>query len=209
MYYPHTSLLFKQDSKEANKFLKNLLKNQVVTTTEYMWKNSTYKGSKPYYYKHGTKIRKIKTCKRYAEMYNGISNTISSNIYFVDKVININEEKNITKKILDFIAEKISQGKIIDYKQLKEKFKHIDDEIMEIVSAHNDSLVKGNSSDSDYSYKDLIAKYEECKEELLKHKKLIEKLEEKNSRLTDMNNQLKSDNDKLSEEREQIKRILK
>ena len=66
------------------------------------------------------KIGKLMMCKRYTEMYNGVTDTISSNIFYVEKVLNLNEEKRINSEILIELTDKIKNKKIIDYSKLKE-----------------------------------------------------------------------------------------
>lgn len=213
-YHPHTSLAFEEHSPEADAFLKRLFNNQTATTIEMMRKSvfqddgTIYK--QPYFYYHRDKITKLKTCKRYAETYNGVVNTISSNIYYVDKVINLNDEKKIYTDILLEIAKKITERRIIDIHSLQAKYGDTDKSIQEIVSAYNDSLVNKNKSnvEESYSYKDLIEKYESCKAELDKVNNLIEKANKSNELLRSQNQLLRKENGEYKTEREQIQKIL-
>ena len=213
-YYPHTSLLLERDSKESDEFLKRLMNNQIITIVEIMKKNTFnddgYIDRKFYYYNNLDKLSKLRTCKRYADFYKGVPCTISSNIFYVDKVINLNEEKRAFDEILTEIATKIEQRKMIDLHYLKSKYEIIDNSILEIVSAHNDSLVgnKNANSDNEYSYKDLICEYEAAKKEVARLNSLIEKADLQTKKLVEENAELKEKNEKLNEEREQIKKIL-
>lgn len=211
-YFPHTSLLFKEDSLEADKFLTRLLKNQETTIIETMKKNTITNyydiDRKTYYYNHREKVNKLRACKRYSEMYNASSNTINSNLYFVEKVINANEDNYSFNEILQEVSSKIKDKKMIDISQLKAKYNYMDDNIVSIVSAHNDSLVKTSSSDN-FSYKDLITSLENCKKELEDKNALILKLEDKNNKLTAYNDSLKLENKEYQEREEQIVKILK
>ena len=212
-YYPHTSLLFERDSQESDYFLKRLMTNQTITVIEIMKKNilndDGYIDKKSYYYHNSEKQSKLRGCKRYADFYKGVPCTISSNIFYVDKVVNLNEEKRYLSEALAEIAVKIEHGKMIDLNYLRSKYEVVDNSILELVSAHNDSLINGNNtSDNEYSYKDLISEYESAKAEIARLNLLIEKLSEKEKRLTEENCGLKDENKKLNEEREQIIKIL-
>ena len=210
-YYPHTSLLFKKDTAEADKFLKRLFKNQVATTVETMKKNLITHDygvdRKVFYYNHRDKISKLRSCKRYAEMYGGIPNTINSNIYFIDKTINANEDNYSFKEIMEEISKKISDKKMIDVHQLEAKYDYMDDTIINIVSAHNDSLVK-KSEGNDFSYKDIITELEECKKELERKNSFIEKIEDENNQIKAENELLRLENESLNKDQEQVIKIL-
>lgn len=212
-YYPHTSLLFEEYSNETDVFLKRLINNQTVTVVEKLRKNTINENGeidkKLYYYSNYDKLSKLRSCKRYAETYNGTASTIYSNIFFVDKVINLNDEKKTITEALIEIAEKIKDKKVIDINTLKAKHEYSDKAITEIVSAHNDSLVNSNNNNAEeYSYKELIKKYEEAKKEAIKLDDLTKKLEEKNQTLTEELAIIKQEKKELIEEREQIKNIL-
>ncbi len=210
MYYPRTSRMIKNDTIDSNTFLNRLFNNQSATIVE-MLKKHKFDDSgniikQRFFYNNRNKIGKLMMCKRYTEMYNGVTDTISSNIFYVEKVLNLNEEKRINSEILIELTDKIKNKKIIDYSKLKEKYETIDDSIISLVGAYNDSLVEDNTSN--YSYQDLITKYEECKERLLKQEQLITTINKKNQSLTERLNEVTEENNELKTEREQIKKIL-
>ena len=211
-YNPHTNLLFEQYTEESNNFLKRLCNNQTLTIVDRMKKNRLNEDDtidrQNFYYKNYDKLNRLKNCKRYAETYNGVVDTVNSNLFYVEKVINLNEEKRNTSDILTEISTKIRNKKIIDLHTLKAKYDYVDDSIIEIVSAHNDSLINSTESDEEYSYKDIIEKYEQCKTEVIKLNNLIEKTDENTRKLTEENTKLKQENQTLNDEREQIKKIL-
>ena len=172
--------------------------------------NGTIDKTTHYYYNY-EKLDKLRNCKRYAETYNGVPNTIVSNIFFVDKVVNLNEEKRNATSMLKEIAQKIEKSKIIDIHNFKANYEHVPDGILDVVSSHNDSLVNNSNStnEKEYSYRDIIKQYEDCKKEVEKLTKLLEKADERTRQLVGKNEALEKENQKYIEEREKIKGILK
>ena len=155
-------------------------------------------------------VENIKVNKLPSKTWYWLGVNDSSLAWDKENTVNLNEEKRAFTDILTEIALKIKQGEMIDLHYLKSKYEFVDDSILELVSAHNDSLVGGkvSASDSEYSYKDLITKYEDTKKELVRLNGLIEKTDEQTKKLVEENNNLKQENEKLNEEREQIKNIL-
>lgn len=221
-YYPTTNLSFEQYSEEYNKFLRRLFTNQTTTIVETMRKNTLvdfgHVEKQTYYYQNHDKVSFLRNCRRYAETYGASSNTISSNIFYVEKVMNLNEEKGIIAEIVNTIAEKITNNKMIDVRQLQNKFDYpINNFILNLISAYNDSLVikrnndKDDNNDNDnleYSYKEIIEDYNNCKKELERIESLKNKLEGQNKKLQEQLSSLKNENSTLQDEREQIKKIL-
>ncbi|MBQ6547104.1 MAG: hypothetical protein IJL74_03800 [Bacilli bacterium] len=215
-YYPHTNLLFEQYSPETDEFLKRLCANQTLTMIEIMRRSKLTEDGNinkttHYYYNHD-KLAKLRSCKRYAEMYNGVPNTIVTSIFFVEKVTNLNEEKRNTTSMLEEIAKKIEKRKIIDMHNFTANYDSTPDGILDVVSAHNDSLVNSktnNNSEEEYSYRDIIEQYEECKKEIERLNHLLEKADEKTRQLVGKNETLEKENKGYEEKIEQIKGILK
>lgn len=212
IYYPNTSRLMKANTKESEEFLKRLIENQMITTIEIMYKktidNNKETTSTPYYYHHQEKLNKIAACKEYAETYNGIANTITSNLYYIDKVININIDNRTNSRMYEEIAETIIKKKMIDVLDLKNRYEYIDESILNIVSSYNDSLMSNTSNDSTYSYKAIITELENLKLELEKRKTLLEKVEDENNKLKAQIELLKLENQYLNQNQEEAIKVL-
>ncbi len=216
-YYPHTNLLFDQYSAEADNFLKTLCGNQTLTMIEIMRRsrineNGSIDKTTHYYYNYD-KLAKLRNCKRYAETYHGAPNTIVTSIFFVDKVVNLNEEKRNVTSMLKEIAQRIENKKMIDIHNFKASYDDVPNGIIDVVSSHNDSLVNSDKStaeeEKEYSYREIIEQYEELKKEVERLNHLLERADEKTKQLVGKNEELEKENQKYIEEREQIKGILK
>ena len=221
-YYPTTSLSFEQYSEQYNKFFRRLFTNQTTTIVETMRKNTIvdygHVEKQSYYYQNHDRVSFLRNCRRYAETYGASANTISSNIFYVEKVMNLNEEKRIIAEVINTISDKITNNKMIDIRQLQNNYDYpINDFILNLISAHNDSLIakrnndKNDINDNDsnlYSYKEIIEDYNKCKNELERIEHLKINLEEQNQKLTEQLSSVKDENRELKDEREQIKNIL-
>lgn len=211
IYYPNTSRLMKANTQESDEFLKRLFENQMITIIDIMYKkimgDNLEADSKAYYYHHQEKLNKLKTCKQYAEMYDGIPSTINSNIYYVDKIININSDNFTSINIFKEIADLISKNESIDILALKEKYEYVDDTILNIVSAYNKSLVSDKNNDS-HSYQSTIAELESLKHELIKRESLFKKIEDENNKLKARNKLLEIENKSLNNNQEEVIKIL-
>ena len=223
-YNPITSLSFEQYSDEYNHFLKRLLTNQTLTIVDTM-KRKTYTDysqyeKQTYYYQNHDKISFLRNSKRYAETHNATVDTINSNIFYVEKVMSLNDEKRLISEVINNISEKIESGKIVDARQLQNNYDYpINDFILSLISAHNDSLIKrkkdnkdnddiNNDNNLEYSYKEIIEDYNKCKQELERIENLKVRLEEQNQKLVEQLSSVKDENKELKDEREQIKKIL-
>lgn len=221
-YYPITSLSFEQYSDEYNSFLRRLFTNQSTTIVDTMKRNIFVEyghvEKKPYYYQNHDKVNFLRNCRRYADLYGATADTISSNIFYVEKVMNLNEEKRTYAEIGDIMFEKMQNGKMIDMRQLQNNYDYpIPEYLVNLISAHNDSLVNkrnndnddiNNDNNSEYSYKEIIEDYNKCKCDLERIENLKIRLEEQNQKLIEQLSSIKEENKELKEEREQIKKIL-
>ena len=212
LYFPHTNLQFKIHTEETEKFLNRLLTNQTLTSITTLRKNIINENNqlikKVLYYNSHDKLQKLKTIKRYADMYNGSCDTREEAIFNIDKVSNLFETKENISQILDEISIKIKNKKMIDSNNLEQKYNYMDEHILNIISSHNDSLVTKNDENNEYSYKEIIEGFNNCKNDLLQKENLINKLNEKIKSLTEENESLKEENKNYKQDQEDIQKIL-
>ena len=105
------------------------------------------------------------------------------------------------------IAKLIASNKPVDILKLRSKYEYMDDAMLSIVSAHNDSLTSKND-DQEHSYKDLITELENLKKQLGKQETLISKIEDENNKLKAKNELLQAENEELNTIQEQAIKIL-
>ena len=211
VYNPITSRSYEKNSAETNEFLTRLLENQTVTIPIYMKKNViSYNydfSSKPFFYNKTQKGTKLRTIKRYADMYGATCDTIADHIYHLDKVVNIEDSETSIVDFINYICNKINQKRVIDMRSVESKFGTVTEEMLNLMSAAND-LISNTDSNSSDSYKSLITSCNTLKEQVIEKDSLIKTLKEKNNSLSVENEVLKEENEEYKKDSEEIFKIL-
>lgn len=214
LYQPLTNMQFEEHSVEYRKFFNQLLKGQTITIAQTLFKNvideNNNLNTNKYFYDTNQRISKIKTIKRYAEDYGASINVSDDCVYYIEKVQNLYDEKSKIIDILSEINKKISTNSFINAIELENKYGNIQNFLLDLIGAHNDSLSnKDNSKDNNESYTELITSLKTTKEELEKKDKLIKKLDDNNQELIDRNQILEEENINLKDKVEKIRTIIK
>ena len=217
LYQPITNLEFDKYSEEYDKFLKQLLPHQSLTCVRILNKNSINPDGtierKKFYYNTKDKITKIKKLDRYAENYNCHVTTNTDNIFYITKVDNLYDEKNKLFEILSIITEAINSKSFIDAIKLETKYENLGESLLNLISAHNNSLSKSsddsdNSDNQENNYKNLILELKNLREKITNQETLIAKLNNENQKLKEKNQQLQEKNQTLEEKEQKIRNIL-
>lgn len=218
IYSPITNLYFdNQVIKEKENFLNRLLKNQDLVLIEGLQKNfltPDYEIKKSrYYYSIEDKLKKLKTIKRYADLYNSSIDTRETSLYYIDKASQLYEEKKNVLDAVYYISKAIKNRSFINVQKVEEQYGELKDSLLELVGNHNDSL-RNNYEDNEEEnviaseYKALVKELKEQKETIKNLNDTINGLQEKNNYLREENTQIKDENNSLKEKHQKIRTIL-
>lgn len=211
LYYPLTNLYFHYYRDEKEEFLKRLLNNQNLLVLQTLRKNRYVNGNidrNKIFYSIEDKEEKLQLLEKYAEEYNATCDTHKDYLFYINKTINLYDEKNKLWDILSEITESIQKKEIIDIPSLEEKYGELKSSLVRTISAHNDSLMNGDENSKEYSYQDTIEEWKKAKKEVERLTNLTEKLDEQNKKLIEENSTLKSENVSLKDDKEKIRAIV-
>lgn len=212
MYYPITNLKFDYYSNEKEDFLNRLLNNQTLLSLQTLKKNTFINGlidPKKYYYHLDEKEAKLLLLNKYAENYKATCDTHKDYIYYIRKTMNLYEEKSTIWDILVEITEAIKKKKIINIPKLEKKYGELKGSFVNTISAYNDSLTNNeNSTENNFSYKDIIEELKVSKTEVERLNNLINKVDNENKKLVERNCTLEEENKELKDKEVKIRQIL-
>lgn len=217
IYYPVTNLELDNNSGKDRNFLNSLMNNQTLTTIKTLkrtiWEEDNTSTRKTFFYSPEKALEKFNLIKKYANMYNATCDTNDAGIDYIKECINLKEKVESISDILMEINSKMQKNNMINANKIEKKYGYMDDHILNIISAHNESLRKGSKSKNDdeetTTYGDLINEFNQTKEELKKMNGLFTSIEEQNKKLIEENKKLHEENDKHKEKEEAITKILK
>lgn len=217
-YIPMTNLEL-SDYVETREFFTRLLKRQNLTTVLGMQRNSFDEYGKidrrRFYYDIPDKLRKMSSLERYSENYDCSISTNKDCMFYVEKTMNLYEEKNNIFHILNAVSDNIQNGKFINISDLEKEFGELKTGLVNLIGAHNDSINNNNNNnhndenDDSPKYKDLILELRESKDEIKRLNDLIAKLDDNNRIIVNSNSKLRDENDGFKEREEKILQVLK
>lgn len=209
--YPLTNLSVDLSIEEEEQFLNRLLKNQTITSLQSLiiYNYDGYERVKtgPIHYNHDDKLQKLKVLSDYASKYEANVATNKETLFYIEKTMNLFDEKNNIWNILDDITNSIMNKEIINIEDLEEKYGYVKRSIFNTISAYNDFIISGNN-DTSFSYQEFATELKEEKERALKYESLYTKANEKNIELMEKLKLLEDENKVLKENEEKIRKIV-